>query len=79
MPQHSQPPHKHLPVNSAGGHCAVDNCSNRRDQGQFVGTLCLPCFAYAVGDGGHNSAMARNAQRHAALPRDRRNALKVDP
>lgn len=29
--------------------CGIPGCSNRTDQGNFVGDFCVPCHAYVVG------------------------------
>ncbi|MEI6155197.1 MAG: hypothetical protein WCQ90_14045 [Deltaproteobacteria bacterium] len=41
--------------------CIVLNCSNRSDQGTFVGDLCAPCYEFITTRKGKNSQAYRNA------------------
>jgi hypothetical protein len=41
--------------------CAVKDCENHSNEGQFVGLLCLPCHRFIAGDGGLYSQACRNS------------------
>jgi hypothetical protein len=41
--------------------CAVKDCENHSNEGQFVGLLCLPCHRFIAGDGGLYSQAFRNS------------------
>ena len=41
--------------------CAVKDCENHNNEGQFVGLLCLPCHRFIAGDGGLYSQAFRNS------------------
>jgi len=42
--------------------CIVESCSNRRSDGEFMGSICRPCWLFASGrDGGERSQAYRNA------------------
>lgn len=41
--------------------CAVLNCTNFRHQGDFVGPLCAPCWAFMAEGRGVHSQLFRNA------------------
>ena len=41
--------------------CAVKDCENHSNEGQFVGLLCLPCHTFIAGDGGLYSQAFRNS------------------
>jgi hypothetical protein len=45
--------------------CAVKDCVNRSDQGEFVGLLCAPCHEYVAGRG--DKACSSQAYRNASL------------
>lgn len=47
----------------AGVKCAVENCPNMTHEGEFVQSICSPCWAFLRGDsGGHRSQAYRNAR-----------------
>jgi hypothetical protein len=41
--------------------CAVKDCENYSNEGQFAGLLCLPCHRFIAGDGGLYSQAFRNS------------------
>ena len=41
--------------------CAVKDCENHSNEGQFVGLLCLPCHRFIAGAGGLYSQAFRNS------------------
>jgi hypothetical protein len=41
--------------------CAVKDCENHSNEGQFVGLLCSPCHRFIAGDGGLYSQAFRNS------------------
>ena len=47
--------------------CLVEGCSNRSDQGEFRGSVCLPCanFLAGRGDEAHSSQAYRNSVKFA--------------
>jgi hypothetical protein len=41
--------------------CAVKDCENHSNEGQFFGLLCSPCHRFIAGDGGLYSQAFRNS------------------
>ena len=42
--------------------CVVMNCVNYKDEGEFVGQLCYPCYSFiAHGEGTHSQAFRNSA------------------
>jgi hypothetical protein len=41
--------------------CIVINCSNRNNEGGFIGNLCSPCYAFITTGKGRYSQMYRNS------------------
>jgi hypothetical protein len=38
--------------------CVIPGCTNRTDQGDFVGELCVPCYSYVIGEKLVNTSQA---------------------
>ena len=45
--------------------CIVKDCKNHEHEGQFIGSLCFPCYTYITTGRGEYSQAFRNAQRKA--------------
>lgn len=48
--------------------CIVKDCENHKDQGVFVGVLCMPCYNFLTTGEGIHSQLYRNtvkAEREA--------------
>lgn len=50
-----------MPKKKKSKRCIVVNCTNRNDEGTFVGTLCAPCHGFITTGKGRYSQMYRNS------------------
>lgn len=44
-----------------GEKCIVWACQNHKNEGQFVGNICSPCYDFITKGAGENSQIFRNA------------------
>ena len=50
--------------------CVVKDCTNRTNQGGFVGEICTPCYEFITEGTGKFSQAYRNAQKEWQGPSD---------
>jgi hypothetical protein len=60
----------HLESGENNMKCRVHNCTNKTEEGRFMGGICSPCFDYLVNQMDNNSQAKRNneAEKKIKLP-----------